>query len=104
MLYAGIILHGICYDFFFVTGYMYTEMKAGERIKNAAQSLFTFATYGLGMFFGTKIAGYVHDSYEISKDVHNWEKIWFVPAYIAAGVLIYFLLFFREKRQIESAK
>ncbi|HEY4337180.1 MAG TPA: nucleoside permease, partial [Puia sp.] len=53
MLYAGIILHGVCYDFFFVTGYMYTEKKAGAKIKNAAQQLFTFATYGLGMFIGT---------------------------------------------------
>jgi nucleoside transporter len=104
MLYAGIILHGICYDFFFVTGYMYTEMKAGERIKNAAQGLFTFATYGLGMVIGTKLSGYVADGYKVSDNVHNWEKIWFIPAYIAAGVLVYFLLFFREKKQIESAK
>lgn len=104
MLYAGIILHGICYDFFFVTGYMYTEMKAGERIKNAAQGLFTFATYGLGMVIGTSLSGYVADGYKVADNAHNWEKIWFVPAYIAAGVLIYFLLFFREKRQIESAK
>ena len=57
MLYAGIILHGVCYDFFFVTGYMYTEKKAGESIKNAAQGLFTFATYGLGMFIGTWFSG-----------------------------------------------
>ena len=59
MLYAGIILHGVCYDFFFVTGYMYTEKKAGEKIKSAAQGLFTFATYGLGMFIGTWISGLI---------------------------------------------
>jgi nucleoside transporter len=98
MLYAGIILHGICYDFFFVTGYMYTEKKAGEKIKNAAQGLFTFATYGLGMFMGTWVSGYVVDRY-VTGGGHNWTGIWMVPAYIAIAVLIYFLLFFREKRE-----
>jgi nucleoside transporter len=102
MLYAGIILHGVCYDFFFVTGYMYTEKKAGEKIKNAAQGLFTFATYGVGMFIGTLISGKVVDSYVVAEG-HNWKGIWFVPAYIALGVLLYFILFFREKRQIQVA-
>src|SRR5687767_12887600 len=86
MLYAGIILHGICYDFFFVTGYMYTEKKAGEKIKNAAQGLFTFATYGVGMFVGTWFSGFTTDHYTVN-DVHQWTHIWMVPAYIAVGVL-----------------
>lgn len=98
MLYAGIILHGVCYDFFFVTGYMYTEKKAGEKIKNAAQGLFTFATYGVGMFIGTWFSGVVVDKYVTENGMHNWIGIWLVPAYIAVGVLIYFLLFFREKK------
>src|SRR5579862_8129808 len=85
MLYAGIILHGVCYDFFFVTGYMYTEKKAGDRIKNAAQQLFTFATYGLGMFIGTYFSGFIDDKYAIGPNVHDWRHIWLVPAYIAAG-------------------
>ncbi len=97
MLYAGIILHGVCYDFFFVTGYMYTEKKAGTGIKNAAQGLFTFATYGVGMFIGTWFSGFVVDNYKL-REGHDWLKIWFVPAYIALGVLVYFILFFREKR------
>ncbi|HZK63472.1 MAG TPA: nucleoside permease [Puia sp.] len=97
MLYAGIILHGVCYDFFFVTGYMYTEKKAGPGIKNAAQGLFTFATYGIGMFIGTWFSGFVVENYKIETG-HNWLRIWFVPAYIALGVLICFILFFREKR------
>jgi nucleoside transporter len=99
MLYAGIILHGICYDFFFVTGYMYTEKKAGEKIKSAAQGLFTFATYGLGMFIGTQISGRAVDHYALTEG-HNWKGVWFIPAYIALGVLVYFIIFFREKRQI----
>jgi nucleoside transporter len=102
MLYAGIILHGICYDFFFVTGYMYTEKKAGEKIKNAAQGLFTFATYGLGMFFGTWFSGYVTDYYTV-EGVQQWKHIWYVPAYIATGVLVYFILFFKESKQIKKA-
>ena len=102
MLYAGIILHGVCYDFFFVTGYMYTEKKAGERIKNAAQGLFTFATYGVGMFIGTLFSGYIADKYKQGAG-HNWQSIWFVPAVFAAGVLVYFLIFFKEKRDIQTA-
>jgi MFS family permease len=104
MLYAGIVLHGVCYDFFFVTGYMYTEKKAGEKIKNAAQGLFTFATYGVGMFIGTWFSGFVVDSYQVKGAAipHDWKGIWLVPAYIAAAVLIYFILFFREKRQLTA--
>ncbi len=97
MLYAGIILHGICYDFFFVTGYMYTEKKAGEKIKNAAQGLFTFATYGVGMFIGTWFSGFATDYYT-TDGVHQWKEIWFVPAFVAVAVLIYFVLFFKEKK------
>lgn len=102
MLYAGILLHGICYDFFFVTGYMYTEKKAGEKIKNAAQGLFTFATYGVGMFFGTWFSGYVTDYYTV-EGVQQWKSIWYVPAYIAVAVLIYFILFFKEGKEIKKA-
>ncbi|MBN1107639.1 MAG: nucleoside permease [Bacteroidales bacterium] len=100
MLYTGIILHGICYDFFFVTGYMYTEKKSNERIKNAAQGLFTFVTYGLGMFIGTWISGFVTTHYFVN-DEYLWKNIWFVPAYIALAVLFSFIFFFREKKQID---
>ncbi len=96
MLFGGIILHGICYDFFFVTGYMYTEKKAGEKIKNAAQGLFTFATYGVGMFIGTWFSGFTTDHYTI-QGVHQWKEIWLVPACIAVAVFIYFIFFFKEK-------
>ena len=101
MLYAGIILHGVCYDFFFVTGYMYTEKKAGERIKNAAQGLFTFATYGLGMFIGTYFSGFIADNYKTAEG-HNWQNIWWVPAYIAIAVLLYFIFFFKEKKELKA--
>jgi nucleoside transporter len=103
MLYAGIILHGVCYDFFFVTGYMYTEKKSNERIKNTAQGLFTFVTYGLGMFIGTWFSGFVTSYYTVNNE-YQWSKIWLIPAYIAVVVLICFIFFFKEKRQIEVAK
>lgn len=99
MLYGGIILHGICYDFFFVTGYMYTEARAGEKIKSAAQGLFTFATYGLGMVIGNWFSGMVADFYTIGK-VRDWQAIWMVPVYIAAAVLVYFIVAFRDKKPV----
>ncbi|MFZ5972901.1 MAG: nucleoside permease [Bacteroidota bacterium] len=102
MLYAGIVLHGICYDFFFVTGYMYTEKKAGEKIKNAAQGLFTVATYGVGMVIGTLFSGKTTDYYT-TDGVVAWQSVWMVPAYIAIAVLVYFLLFFKEKKEIKAA-
>lgn len=101
LLYAGIILHGICYDFFFVTGYMYTEKKAGEKIKNSAQGLFTFATYGLGMFIGTWFSGFVVDKYKTGEG-HDWLSVWLVPSYIAMAVLLFFIIFFKEKRTSSS--
>ncbi len=103
MLYAGIILHGVCYDFFFVTGYMYTEKKSNERIKSASQGLFTFVTYGLGMFIGTWFSGFTTAYYTV-EGAYQWRSIWMVPAYIAVAVLILFIFFFKEKREIEIAK
>jgi len=98
MLYASILLHGICYDFFFVTGYMYTEQKAGEKSKiKQHRGLFTFATYGVGMVIGTRISGITVDHFK-SGETHHWQNIWMVPAFIAIGVLAYFLIFFKEKQ------
>jgi nucleoside transporter len=102
MLYAGIVLHGICYDFFFVTGYMYTERKAPVEVKNAAQGLFTFATYGLGMFIGTWVSGFVADYYTVNGE-YDWTKIWYVPATISVFVFLYFIFFFKEKRELKPA-
>jgi MFS family permease len=81
---------------------MYTEKKAGEKIKNAAQGLFTFATYGVGMSIGTLFSGFIADKYKLAEG-HDWQSIWFVPAIIAAAVLVYFVIFFKEKREIKQA-
>jgi nucleoside transporter len=103
MLYTGIILHGVCYDFFFVTGYMYTEKKSNERIKNTAQGLFTFVTYGLGMFIGTWFSGFVTSYYTVNNE-YQWRNIWYIPAYIAVAVLICFIFFFKEKKEIQAVE
>jgi nucleoside transporter len=99
MLFAGIILHGVCFDFFFVTGQIYTDSKADLKIQSSAQGLITMATYGVGMWIGSLLSGYVKDYYTIEK-ISNWKSIWLVPAGIAAVVLVLFVLFFREKRAV----
>lgn len=102
MLYAGIILHGVCYDFFFVTGQIYTNDKAGERIRSSAQGMITLATYGFGMLIGFWIAGLVSEKYTIANG-HNWQSIWMIPAAIAFAVfLLYALLFKEEKKKLIS--
>lgn len=102
MLIAGIVMHGICYDFFFVTGQIYTDNLAGERFKSSAQGFITLATYGVGMLMGSYISGPVVDHFKTSATRHNWQAIWLVPAAIAAGVLILFVLFFTDKNKTET--
>ncbi|HEX5172488.1 MAG TPA: MFS transporter [Cyclobacteriaceae bacterium] len=100
MLYVAIILHGVCFDFFFVTGQIYTDLKAGEKIKSQAQGLISLATYGIGMFIGSVVSGKVKDLYSSGEPVvTNWTNVWLVPAGIAAVVLLLFMLFFRDERQ-----
>jgi nucleoside transporter len=102
MLIAGIVMHGICYDFFFVTGQIYTDNLAGERFKSAAQGFITLATYGVGMLIGSYISGPVVDKWKISETSHNWQTIWLIPAGIAAVVLIFFLVFFKDKTSMAT--
>ena len=98
MLIIGIALHGICYDFFFVSGQIYTDSKAGEKYKSAAQGLITLATYGVGMLIGFWVAGKITDSYLVSENVHEWSKIWTFPAIFATGVLILFVILFKNEK------
>jgi len=102
MLYIGILLHGVCFDFFFVSGMIYSDQKAGERIKSQAQGLISLATYGLGMYIGSLISGYVQKKYTTGvgeNAITNWTNVWLVPAGIAGVVLILFLVLFNEKRK-----
>ena len=98
MLLIGIALHGVCYDFFFVSGYIYTNSKAGEKYKSAAQGLITLATYGVGMLIGFAIAGMITDSYKISDKVFDYKMIWLIPSAIALAVFLIFAVFFKDEK------
>lgn len=96
MLILGIALHGICYDFFFVSGQIYTDAKAGPKYKSAAQGLITLGTYGIGMLIGFWIAGLVADRY-VMGDGHDWQSIWLIPTGIAFLVTLLFIFSFNER-------
>jgi nucleoside transporter len=101
MLIIGIALHGICYDFFFVSGQIYTNSKAGDKYKSAAQGLITLATYGVGMLIGFAVAGWITDNYKTATGTINWEMVWIIPAGIALAVFVLFALTFNEKNKTE---
>ena len=96
MLFIGIAFHGICYDFFFVSGQIYTDSKAGEKYKSAAQGLITLATYGVGMLIGFWIAGRVSEYYTF-EGMHDWQRIWLLPAGFAIVVFIIFAIAFKNE-------
>lgn len=97
LLIVGIAIHGVCYDYFFVTGQIYTDNHSGKQFQSAAQGLITLGTYGLGMLIGSLISGPIVDHWTLAGGTHDWKAIWLIPAAIAIVVLIPFLLLFREK-------
>jgi nucleoside transporter len=102
MLYGGIVLHGICYDFFFVTGQIYVDQKAPADLRAAAQGFIALVTLGVGMLIGSWVSGRVVDAFR-SDGGHAWERIWLVPAAGAAAVIVLFAAFFRTGR-VEEVK
>ena len=98
MLIIGILLHGICYDFFFVSGQIYTDFKAGEKVKSAAQGLITLATYGVGMLIGFWIAGKISDTFILNSGAPDWKMIWLIPSFFALLVFVLFSLIFKNEK------
>jgi len=105
MLIIGIALHGICYDFFFVSGQIYTDSKAGEKYKGSAQGLITLATYGVGQLIGFWVAGFISEHYkENPASGPFWQHVWLVPAGIAVVVLFLFAVFFKNERAVVAGQ
>ncbi|WP_046658145.1 nucleoside permease [Lysobacter capsici] len=101
LLVSGIVLHGICYDFFFVTGQIYTDAHAGPASRSSAQGFITLATYGVGMLIGSFLSGAVVEHYTTAAG-RDWQQIWLFPAGVALAVLVAFVFLFRE-RPVASA-
>ena len=104
LVYLGILLHGVCYDFFFVSGQIYTDNQAGPRTRAAAQGLLNFVTNGVGYFIGAFASGWVVDLYLRPDGTHDWRSIWVVPAVASAVILVLFALVFRPGKAAEPSR
>ncbi|MFY9572271.1 MAG: nucleoside permease [Blastocatellia bacterium] len=102
MLYGGILLHGICYDFFFVTGQIYTDRKVSKDIRASAQGFIALITYGVGIGLGSLVSGLIVDAYTVN-GLKDWAMIWYIPCAFAAVIALFFLLTFKDKVSDKAA-
>ncbi|MBN2029265.1 MFS transporter [bacterium] len=106
LIFLGVILHGLCYDFFFVTGQIYVDKKSTPEIRGQAQGFNILVTLGVGMFIGTQITGRLFNRIVTSEGperMQQWQSFWLIPAVIAVAVLIFFMITFKDK-QVEQTK
>ena len=106
MIIGGIALHGICYDFFFVTGQIYVDQKSNDQIRGQAQGLLVLVTYGFGMLIGAQAAGYAFNRFLQDADgltLAQWQQFWWLPAAFAIGVMVVFALLFKSDRKTDSS-
>lgn len=107
MILAGIALHGICYDFFFVTGQIYVDMKASDKIRGQAQGLIVLITYGVGMLIGAQVAGVVYNMFlgeQASLTPDQWVQFWWIPAIFSVAVFLFFIVTFNDKQVEQKVK
>ena len=102
MILSGIILHGICYDFFFVAGFIYVDKTAPVEIRGQAQGFIILVTYGLGMLIGSQVAGLLFNNMISGSSLTEWQSFWIVPAIFATLVMFFFGFMFKEKTQINK--
>jgi MFS family permease len=101
LYYIGILLHGVCYDFFFVTGQLYVDKKAPAEIRANAQGFIALVTYGAGMIIGSNLSGMIVDKFTTTGAAgavtHNWQTIWLIPGGMALVIVVLFALLFHER-------
>lgn len=100
MIVTGVVLHGVCYDFFFVTGQVYVDKKSTAKIRGQAQGFLVFITYGVGMLIGAQIAGIVYNSFLKDAEALNpgqWNSFWLLPCVFAGAIMLFFALMFKDK-------
>ena len=101
MVIGGVVLHGICYDFFFVTGMIYVDKFAPHHIRSQAQGFLVLVTQGLGMLIGANVFGAIVARHTVEKVV-DWQRVWTAPCLMALVVLVLFVLLFQYRRPEEA--
>jgi nucleoside transporter len=107
MFYIAIALHGVCYDFFFMTGQLYADQEAPPELRVTAQGFLTFVTYGIGFFLGSTLSGAALDFFSTGEGatrVHHWDRFWLSCAIGSFAILLLVAGFFRTNSRIQSKK